>query len=102
MSTFSFKKLGYLNTGLTFTTENMVITQGTFYTASQESVSAFSVNHTFQQSSFARCPFLTSRSVHWPSGGLMRTVGEKIVKTTFTLHTRKKSGFNIFEKFFGK
>ena len=41
---------------------------------------------------FARCPFLTSRSIFghiWPSGGLMRTIGENIDKTAFTFSTCK-------------
>ena len=36
---------------------------------------------------FVRCPFLTPRSIFghiWPSGGLMRTIGENIDKTAFT------------------
>ena len=54
---------------------------------------------------FARCPFLTSRSIFghiWPSGGLMRTIGENIDKTAFTFSARKKEGFNISENFFRK
>ena len=54
---------------------------------------------------FARCPFLTSRSIFghiWPSGGLMRTIGENIDKTAFTSSARKKKGFNISKKFFRK
>ena len=54
---------------------------------------------------FARCPFLTSRSIFghiWPSGGLMRTIGENIDKTAFTSSTCKKKGFNISKKIFSK
>ena len=42
---------------------------------------------------FARCPFLTSRFIFehiWPSGGLMRTIGENIDMTAFTSSARKK------------
>ena len=42
---------------------------------------------------FARCPFLTSRSIFghiWPSGELMRTIGENIDNTAFTSSARKK------------
>ena len=52
---------------------------------------------------FARCPFLTSRSIlgHiWPSGRLMRTIGENIDKTTFTSSARKKKKDSIFLKIF--
>ena len=51
---------------------------------------------------FARCPFLTSRSIFghiWPSGGLMRTTGKNIDKTAFTFSARKKKDsifLNIF------
>ena len=48
---------------------------------------------------FARCHFLTSRCIFghiWPSGGLMRMIGENIDKTAFTF---KKKGFNISEIF---
>ena len=52
---------------------------------------------------FARCPFLTSRSIFGrASGGLMRTIGENIDKTAFTSSARKKKGFNISQKFFRK
>ena len=54
---------------------------------------------------FARCPFLTSRSIFghiWPSGGLMRTIGENIDKLPSLLGLVKKKGFNISEKFFRK
>ena len=54
---------------------------------------------------FARCPFLMSRSIFghiWPSGGLMRTIGENIDKTAFPFNARKKKGFNISENFFRK
>ena len=53
---------------------------------------------------FSRCPYLTSCSIFghiWPSGWLMRTIGENIDKTAFTFSTRKK-GFHISENFFGK
>ena len=52
---------------------------------------------------FARCPFLTSRSIFghiWPSGELMRTIGENIDKTAFSFSARKKKGFHISEIFF--
>ena len=48
---------------------------------------------------FARCPFLTSRSIFghiWPSGGLMRTIGENIDKTAFTSSARKKKRIQYF------
>ena len=51
---------------------------------------------------FARCPFLTSRSIFghiWPSGGLMRTICENIDKTAFTFSARKKKD-SIFLKIF--
>ena len=58
---------------------------------------------------FARCPFLTSRSLFghiWPSGGLMRTIGEDIDKTAFTCSARKKKDSiflkNVFENEFLK
>ena len=55
---------------------------------------------------FARCPFLTSRSIFghiWPSGGLMRTIGENIDKTAFTSSTCKKKRIQYFlKKFFRK
>ena len=54
---------------------------------------------------FARCPFLTSRSMFghiWPSGGLMRTISGNIDKTAFTCSARKKKGFNISQKIFRK
>ena len=80
---------------------------------------AASINHTFfnhflclqlkhyRESSdiFARCPFLTSRSIFghiWPSGGLMRTVGENIDKTAFTSSARKKKRIQYFSNFFSK
>ena len=52
---------------------------------------------------FARCPFLTSRSIFgriWPSGGLRRTIGENIDKTAFTFSARKKKKDSIFLKLF--
>ena len=52
---------------------------------------------------FARCPFLTSRSMFghiWPSGGLMRTIGENIDKTTFTSSARKKKDSIFLKKCF--
>ena len=52
---------------------------------------------------FARCPFLTSRSIFghiWPSGGLMQTIGENIDKTDFTSSARKKKKDSIFLKQF--
>ena len=54
---------------------------------------------------FARCPFLTSRSIFghiWSSGGLMRMIGENIDKTVFTFSARKKKKDSIFLKFFRK
>ena len=37
----------------------------------------------------------------WPSGGLMRTIGENIDKTAFTSSARKKNKDSIFlKKFF--
>ena len=54
---------------------------------------------------FARCPFLTSRSIFghiWPSEGLMRTIGENIDKTASTSSACKKNGFTISQKFFSK
>ena len=51
---------------------------------------------------FARCPFLTSRSMFgriWPSGGLMRMIGENIDKTAFTSSAGKKKD-SIFLKIF--
>ena len=51
---------------------------------------------------FARCPFLMSCSIFghiWPSGGLMRTIGENIDKTAFTFSACKKKD-SIFLKFF--
>ena len=63
--------------------------------------SAFSVNlHTFQHLKLARCLFLTSHSVHWPSGGLTRTTGEIIVKTTVTFTTHRKTRIQYFGIFF--
>ena len=47
----------------------------------------------FQQLKLARCPFLMSRSIYghiWPSGGLMRTIGEIMVKSAFTFSACKK------------
>ena len=58
----------------------------------------------FQQLKLAQCPFLTSRSIYghiWPSGELLQTIGENIVKTAFTFSAREKAGFNTFE-FFSK
>ena len=52
---------------------------------------------------FARCPFLTSRSIFghiWPSGGLMRTIGENIDKTAFTSSARKIKDSIFLKKFF--
>ena len=78
---------------------------------------AASKNHTFLQLKhyressdiFARCRFLTSRSIFghiWPSGGLMRTIGENINMTAFTSsgHKKKDSIFlkNCFENEFLK
>ena len=41
---------------------------------------SLTIKHSLESSHiFARCPFLTSRSIFghiWPSGGLMRTIGE--------------------------
>ena len=54
---------------------------------------------------FARCHFLMSCSIFehiWPSGGLMRTIGENIDNTAFTSSTCKKKGFNISKKIFSK
>ena len=39
----------------------------------------------------------------WPSGGLMRMIGENIDKTAFTYSARKKKkGFDISQKIFRK
>ena len=54
----------------------------------------------FQEQLKLACPFLTTRSILWPSGGLMRTIGEKIVKTASTFSARKKSPDSIFLIFF--
>ena len=63
--------------------------------------SVFSANlHTSQQLKLALCPFFMSRSIIWPSGGLMRTIGEKVVKTTSTFSARKKSPDSIFFEIF--
>ena len=53
---------------------------------------------------FARCPFLTSRSIFGRVGGLMRTIGENIDKTAFTSSAgKKKKKDSIFlKKFFRK
>ena len=61
---------------------------------------SFTIKH-YRESShiFARCPFLTSRSIFghiWPSGGLMRTIGENIDKTAFTFRARKKKRIQYF------
>ena len=48
---------------------------------------------------FARCPFLTSRSIFghiWPSGRLMRTIGENIDKTAFARNKKRIQYFSIF------
>ena len=48
---------------------------------------------------FARCPFLTSRSIFghiWPSGGLMRTIGENIDKLPSLLGLVKKKRIQYF------
>ena len=53
---------------------------------------------------FARCPFLTSRSIFghiWPSGGLMRTIGENIDKTAFTSSARKKKSKKDYRQLVG-
>ena len=42
---------------------------------------------------FTRCLFVTSRYIFghiWPSGGLMRMIGENIDKTALTFSARKK------------
>ena len=52
---------------------------------------------------FARCPFLTSRSIvgHiWPSGGLMQTISENFDKTAFTYSGRKKKDSIFLKNFF--
>ena len=38
----------------------------------------------------------------WPSGGLMRTIGENIDKTAFTSSARKKKRIQYFSKIFSK
>ena len=38
----------------------------------------------------------------WPSGGLMRTIGENIDKTAFTSSARKKKRIQYFSNFFSK
>ena len=38
----------------------------------------------------------------WPSGGLMRTIGENIDKTAFTSSARKKERIQYFSKIFSK
>ena len=51
---------------------------------------------------YTRCPFLMSRSIFghiWPSGGLMRMIGENIHKIAFTFSARKKKD-SIFLKIF--
>ena len=42
---------------------------------------------------FARCPFLTSRSIFghiWPSGGLMRTIVSKMSSSKMWKSTKRK------------
>ena len=68
---------------------------------------AASKNHTFFNHSLCLHlkDYLTSRSIFghiWPSGGLMRMIGENIDKTALTSSARKKKGFNISQKFFRK
>ena len=51
---------------------------------------------------FARCLFPYVTLHVWPSGGLMRTMGEKNDKTVFTSSARKKKKDSIFFKIFSK
>ena len=60
---------------------------------------------TFRELLHPKTTHFTSRSIFghiWPSGGLMRTIGENVDKTVFTSSARKKKGFNISQEIFRK